>query len=363
MARGDSFACMTTAAPRYLILADGQFGPRTSKTANGCILFTPHQVVGVLDAAQAGRTAEDVLGYGGSIPVVGTIAEGLALRPTVLLIGIAPSGGRLPAHWHAMLAEAIEGGLAIWSGLHTFIGDDPVLAGLAARRGVEIRDVRRPPASLPVSTGRVRDVAATVVLTVGSDCNIGKMTAALRVRDDLVRRGVRVAFAGTGQTGIFIDGKGIAVDAVVADFIGGAAEQLVLDAAQDADIVLVEGQGSVIHPGYSGVTYGLLHGSLPHALVLCTQPSRTTITHNPWVPIPPLRELIALHDAVTRPLRHAPTIAVAMNTADLAIAAARDAIEAGMAETRLPVTDPVRFDPAPIADAILRFHEERLAAR
>lgn len=350
---------MTTAAPRYLILADGAFGPRTSKTANGCILFTPQQVVGVLDASQAGTTAGAVLGYGGDIPVVGTIAEGLALGPNILLIGIAPSGGKLPPHWHAMLAEAIEGGLSIWSGLHTFIGDDPELAALARAKGVEIRDVRRPPADLPVSTGRVRDVKATVVLTVGSDCNIGKMTAALRVRDALQARGVKVAFAGTGQTGIFIDGKGIAVDAVVADFIGGAAEQLVLDAAQDADIVLVEGQGSVIHPGYSGVTYGLIHGSLPHALVLCTQPSRTTITHNPWVPIPSLTDLIALHDAVTRPLRHAPTIAVAMNTHDIDDHAARDAIERGMAETRLPVTDPVRFDPAPIADAILRFHEAR----
>ena len=350
---------MTTPAPRYLILADGAFGPRTSKTANGCILFTPEKVAAVLDASQAGTTAQQVLGYGGDIPVVASVAEGMAHAPTILLIGIAPSGGQLPPHWHAILREALEAGLSIWSGLHQFVGDIPELAALARAKGLELRDVRRPPADLPVSTGRVREVAATVVLTVGSDCNIGKMTAALRVRDALAARGLRVAFAGTGQTGIFIDGKGIAVDAVVADFIGGAAEQLVLDAARDADVVLVEGQGSIIHPGYSGVTYGLLHGALPHALVLCTQPSRTAITHNPWVPIPSLSELVALHDAVTRPLRHAPTIAVAMNTHDLDVDAARDAIERGMAETRLPVTDPVRFDPAPIADAIARFHEGR----
>jgi uncharacterized NAD-dependent epimerase/dehydratase family protein len=244
-----------------------------------------------------------------------------------------------------------------------FIGEDPEFAELAQRKGVTILDVRKPPANLPVSSGRVREVDATVILTVGSDCNIGKMTTQLAVREALKDRGVRVAFAGTGQTGIFIDGKGISVDAVVADFIGGAAEQLVLEAAKDADIVLVEGQGSLIHPGFSGVTYGLIHGSLPHALVLCTQPSRLTIRNNEWVTIPSFKSLIALHDAVTTPLRHAPTIAVAMNTFDLSDEAARDAIERAMAETRLPATDPVRFDPSPIADAILAVHEARLAQR
>jgi len=304
-----------------------------------------------------------VLGFGGDIPVVASVADGMPMQPNVLLIGIAPAGGQLPEAWRPVLRAALESGLHIWSGLHVFIGDDPEFAELAMRHTVQIVDVRKPPADLPVSSGRVRDVDATVILTVGSDCNIGKMTTQLAVRAALRERDVRVAFAGTGQTGIFIDGQGIAVDAVIADFIGGAAERLVIDAAKDADIVLVEGQGSLIHPGFSGVTYGLIHGSLPHALVLCTQPSRTTIRNNDWVTIPSLKALIALHDAVTTPLRHAPTIAVAMNTSDLDDDAARDAIERAMAETRLPATDPVRFDPSPIADAILAVHEARLAAR
>ena len=346
--------------PRYLILAEGAFGVHTSKTAVGCIRFTPEQVVGVLDTVNAGKTVEQVLGFGGAIPVVASVAAGMPLNPNILLIGIAPSGGQLPAAWRPVLRAALEAGLHIWSGLHVFVGDDPEFAELAQRMGVNILDVRKPPADLQVSSGKVRDVKATVILTVGSDCNIGKMTTQLAVRESLKDRGVRVAFAGTGQTGIFIDGKGISVDAVVADFIGGAAEKLVLDSATDADIVLVEGQGSLIHPGFSGVTCGLIHGSLPHALVLCTQPSRTTIRNNEWVKIPSLKQLIALHDAVTAPLRHAPTIAVAMNTFDLSDDAARDAIERGMAETRLPATDPVRFDPAPIADAIVAFHEARI---
>ena len=348
-------------SPRYLILADGAFGVHTSKTAVGCIRFTPEQVVGVLDTINAGRTVEQVLGFGGAIPVVASVAAGMPLHPNILLIGIAPTGGQLPQAWRPVLRAALEAGLHVWSGLHVFIGDDPEFASLAREKGVTILDVRKPPADLPVSSGRVREVNATVILTVGSDCNIGKMTTQLAVREALRDRGVRVAFAGTGQTGIFIDGKGISVDAVVADFIGGAAERLVLESAKDADIVLVEGQGSLIHPGFSGVTYGLIHGSLPHALVLCTQPSRVAIRNNEWVKIPSLRELIALHDAVTTPLRHAPTIAVAMNTYDLSDDAARDAIERAMADTRLPATDPVRFDPGPIADAILAVHEARAA--
>ena len=349
--------------PRYLILADGAFGVHTSKTAVGCIRFTPEQVAGVLDTVNAGKTVQEVLGFGGAIPVVGSVAAGIPLNPNILLIGSAPTGGQLPDSWRPVLRAAIEAGLHVWSGLHVFIGDDPEFSVLAQRHNVSILDVRKPPADLPVSSGRVREIDATVILTVGSDCNIGKMTTQLAVREALSDRGVRVAFAGTGQTGIFIDGKGISVDAVVADFIGGAAERLVLESAKDADIVLVEGQGSLIHPGFSGVTYGLIHGSLPHALVLCTQPSRVAIRNNEWVKIPSLKALIALHDAVTAPLRHAPTIAVAMNTYDLSDDAARDAIESAMAETRLPATDPVRFDPGPIADAILAVHEKRLTVR
>ena len=348
--------------PRYLILADASFGPTTSKTANGCIRFTPEQVVGVLDSVNAGKTVHDVLDFGGAIPIVGSVAAGMALGPNILLIGIAPTGGRLPEDWRPMIREAIEAGLQVWSGLHVFIGDDPEFAELARAHNVVLNDVRRPPADLPVATGLVRTVKATVVLTVGSDCNIGKMTTQLAVREALRARGVRVAFAGTGQTGIFIDGKGIAVDAVVADFIGGAAERLVIESAEEADIVLVEGQGSLLHPSYSGVTYGLMHGALPHALVLCTQPSRISIRNHDWVKIPSLKQLIAMHDMVTTPLRHAPTIAIAMNTCDLTDESARDALERAMAETRLPATDPVRFDPAPIADAIMAFHHERMLA-
>ncbi|GAC1694842.1 MAG: DUF1611 domain-containing protein [Gemmatimonadaceae bacterium] len=350
-------------APRFVILAEGSFGAMSSKTANACIRYSPERVAAVVDSHHAGETAESVLGFGGAIPVLASLGEALALRPTALLIGIAPQGGGLPDSWRATIAAALDRRLAVWSGLHVVLGDDPDFAALARHRGVEIRDLRKPPPGLDVAQGRVRKVAATVVLTVGTDCNVGKMTSALQIRDGLRRLGRRVAFAGTGQTGILVEGWGIAVDAVVADFVAGAAERLVLDASRGTEIVLVEGQGSIIHPGYSGVTYGLLHGSLPHAMVLCAQPSRTTISNNSWVKIPPLDEVIALHEAAVSPLRPAKVVAVALNTYDMGDARAKKAIAAVERETGLPVTDCVRYDPAPVVQAIDRVHQARRRAR
>jgi uncharacterized NAD-dependent epimerase/dehydratase family protein len=346
---------------RFLILAEGSFGPLSSKTANACIRYVPDEVAAVLDSGTAGRTAQDVLGFGGGIPVVATLAEGLALRPNALLIGIAPAGGQFPDAWRVVVSAALRAGLDVWSGLHTLLGDDHEFAALAAGSGATIRDLRRAPIGLDVASGRVRDLDATVVLTVGTDCNIGKMTAQLQVQSSVRQLGHRVNFAATGQTGILVEGRGIAVDAVIADFVAGAAEALTIEAAQDADIVLVEGQGSLIHPAYSGVTLGLMHGALPHAMVLCAQPSRTTIHRNPWVQIPSLRDMIHLYESAMEVLRPSPVIAIALNTFDLGDRDAREAIERVRSETGLPTTDPVRYEPLVIAEAIAAFHVERMS--
>lgn len=348
---------------RFLILAEGKFGPQSSKTANACIRYAPSEVVAVLDSTRAGQTAHDVLGFGGAIPVVASFADAQRFAPNALLIGIAPAGGQFPQEWREVVANALRNGLDVWSGLHTMLGDDPEFASLAHASGATIRDLRRAPSDLDIATGRVRELDATVVLTVGTDCNIGKMTTQLQVRDAVRARGHRVNFAATGQTGILIEGRGIGVDAVIADFIAGAAERLTLEAAVDADIVLVEGQGSLMHPAYSGVTLGLMHGSLPHAMVLCAQPSRKTIDRYPWVPIPPIREVVKLYESSMQFVGVSPVIAIALNTFDLSDADATREIERMQDETGLPATDAVRFDPAPIADAIARFHTERLAQR
>ncbi len=349
-------------AIRFVALAEGAFNVFRAKTASAVIRYTPEQVVAVIDSTRAGSRVQDALGFGGDIPIVTSLQQALVHRPNALLIGIAPPGGQLPAEWRALVLTAMDAKLDIWSGLHTFLSDDTEFACRARERGIEIHDLRKPPADLEVAKGRVREVAATVILTVGTDSNIGKMTTALQLRDGLRARGHAVAFAATGQTGILVSGAGISVDAVIADFIAGAAERVVVEAARGADIVLVEGQGSIIHPSYSGVTYGLLHGAMPHAMVLCTQPSRTTCNNHPWVKIPPLPAFIDLLEAVAKPLRPAPVIGIGLNTYDLPDDAARTAVARAREETGLPATDAVRFDAAPLVDAIDAFHRARRGA-
>jgi uncharacterized NAD-dependent epimerase/dehydratase family protein len=347
------------AAPRFLILADGDFGPMTSKTANSVIRYRPESVVAVLDRSHAGETAKDVLGFGGDIPVVGSMQEGLALRPNAVLIGIAPQGGRLPEEWRAWLGEAVDAGCDLWSGLHTFLADDPMLVEKAKAKGTKLLDLRRPPPDLPVASGAAKSTEALRVLTVGTDCNVGKMTAQLQLIRSLNERGVRTRFAATGQTGIMIEGWGIAVDAVVADFIAGAAERVTIEGAKNADVVLVEGQGSINHPGYSGVTLGLLHGSAPDAMILCHQTTREYIgdyRRASWLRIPPLSEYVRLYESAANAVHPSHVIGIALNTYDLDDAAARRACEEAARETGLPATDPVRFDPAPLVDAIVTAH-------
>jgi uncharacterized NAD-dependent epimerase/dehydratase family protein len=354
------------AAPRFLIIADGDFTPMTSKTANSVIRYLPERTVGVLDRQQAGKTVQQVLGFGGSIPVVGSMEQGLALGPTAVLIGIAPQGGRLPEEWRSWLAEALDAGCDLWSGLHTFLSDDPVLAANARAGGRRIFDLRKPPPDLPVASGAAKAVEPYVVLTVGTDCNVGKMTAQLQLARELNRAGLRTRFVATGQTGIMIEGWGIAVDAVVADFVAGAAERLVLQGSKDADVVLVEGQGSINHPGYSAVTLGLLHGSCPDGLILCHQSSREYIgDYRPaaWLRIPPLREYVRLYETIGSAVHPTRVIGVSLNTYDMSDEAARRACEAASQETGLPATDPVRFSAAPLLEEVRKGRDAYLASR
>jgi D-glutamate N-acetyltransferase len=354
------------AAPRFLILADGDFGPMTSKTANSVIRYLPERTVGVLDRQQAGKTVQDVLGFGGRIPVVGSIRAGLALGPTAVLVGIAPQGGRLPEEWRGWLGEALDAGCDLWSGLHTFLSDDPILATKARAGGRKIFDLRRPPPDLPIASGAAKLVEPYIVLTVGTDCNVGKMTAQLQLIRSLNASGLRTRFVATGQTGILIEGWGIAVDAVVADFVAGAAERLVLQGSTDADIVLVEGQGSINHPGYSAVTLGLMHGSCPDAMILCHQSTREYIgdyREAAWLRIPPLSEYIRLYETIGAAVHPSKVIGISLNTYDMSDDAARRACEAATRETGLPATDPVRFDPAPLLNAVRQGRQQYLAAR
>jgi uncharacterized NAD-dependent epimerase/dehydratase family protein len=341
--------------PHYLILADGDFGPMTSKTANSIIRYHPERTVAVLDRQHAGRTVQEILGFGGSIPVVGSMREGLMLGPSAVLIGIAPKGGQLPSEWRTWLGEALDAGCDIWNGLHNFLADDPSLVAKARAKGRTLHDLRRPPTDLPIASGRAKEVEPLVVLTVGTDCNVGKMTAQLQLARTLNDRGIRTRFVPTGQTGIMIEGWGIAVDAVVADFIAGAAEWLTVEGSRNADVVLVEGQGSINHPGYSGVTLGLLHGSCPDALILCHQCTRQYIgdyREAAWLRIPPLSDYVRLYETIAAAVHPTRVIGISLNTYDLSDVEARRACDQAQKETGLPATDPVRFDPGPLVNAI-----------
>jgi uncharacterized NAD-dependent epimerase/dehydratase family protein len=335
---------------RYLLLAEGFSGdPHYGKTMRGVLRYRKDDVVAILDSTRAGETEEGV-------PVVGTVEDALALGPTKALVGAATQGGRFPPEWSAILRSCVDNGLGVENGLHVFLGDDPALRDLADRRGVELRDLRRPPAELSTATGENLSVDSTIVLTVGSDCAIGKMTVSLELDLEARRRGIRSVFVPTGQTGMVIAGWGIAVDAVVADFVAGAAERLVVEGrARGGDLLWVEGQGSLLHPVYSGVTLGLYHGSVPHLLVLCHEVGRTQIEGaggGPH-PIPPLRDLVELHERLALPARPARVAAVALNTRPLDEAGARAAVEAAQEETGLPADDPVRFGAARLVDAVL----------
>jgi uncharacterized NAD-dependent epimerase/dehydratase family protein len=332
---------------RYLVLAEGYSGDdHYGKTTYGVIRYGADPVVAVLDSERVGETVEGV-------PVVGSVADALPYGPTTALVGVAVAGGRLPPVWRGLLRDAVEAGLDVEAGMHEFLADDVELAALARERGAELRDYRRPPADLSVSTGENLTHGAAVVLTVGSDCAVGKKTVAVELDRAARARGLRSVFVPTGQTGIMIAGWGIAVDAVVSDFLAGAAERLVVEGAGRGDLLFVEGQGSIVHPQFSGVTLGLYHGAAPHVLVLVHRAGDTEIEGVPGHPIPPLPDLVDLYGRLALPARPAGVAAIALNTGRLDENAARKAVATVAEETGLPTDDPVRFGPDRLLDAVL----------
>jgi uncharacterized NAD-dependent epimerase/dehydratase family protein len=270
-----------------------------------------------------------------------------------MLIGIAPTGGKLDAAWRALVLEAIDRSLNVEAGLHTILADDPEFSAAAERKGVTLRDLRLPPPDLGVPRGPgARRPGLQVVHSVGSDVAIGKKAVTLEL--DMAARGreLRSVYVPTGQTGIAIAGWGIAVDHVLSDYVSGAAERLVDQGAERGDLLFVEGQGCLFHPAYSAVTLGLLHGSSPDVLVLAHKAGATKLAGYE-VAIPPLSELVAAYEMISRPLRPARVAAVALNTSDLDDEAARRAVEETETETGLVADDLVRFGPDRVLDAVL----------
>jgi uncharacterized NAD-dependent epimerase/dehydratase family protein len=302
--------------------------------------------------------AEDVVGEW-SLPGC-TVTLGLArLSPQQaaaqgagsIIVGIAPTGGTLPPHWVAELAAAADAGLDVVSGLHTRLTSFPELVRIASRRGVRLIDVRHGERTYGAASGRKR--SGKRLLTVGTDCALGKKYTALALAKSLRARGVAATFRATGQTGIMISGEGIAIDAVVADFIAGAAEHLSPDNTPDHWDV-IEGQGSLYHPAYAGVTLGLLHGSQPDAIVLCHDPSRRTIDEYPDFPMPELR--VAIEDYLRAGRLTNPAVrcvGLSINTSSLSDTDSAEYLRRLTAELGLPACDPVRTGVDALAAALL----------
>jgi uncharacterized NAD-dependent epimerase/dehydratase family protein len=334
-------------ARRYAILAEGWFANRHAKTAHGLIAYGRDDTVAVIDSTLAGQ-AQGVLDVLPNLrrgaPIVGTLRESLERDPTSILVGLAPAGGRLPEEWMETLREAADAGLEIVSGLHQRLAPE--------FPGVKVWDVREPPEDVPLFSGEGFAVEAKVALTVGTNSAIGKMTSTLEIELAARERGISTEFVATGQTGIVIAGWGICVDAVVSDFAAGAAEQLVLGAAEASpDLILVEGQGSLAHPAYSGVTTALLHGSCPDCLILCADASNEAVFAG--VPHPGVEPIAHLYEGVSALVKPAPIVAVSVNTKGLDEDAAQSFVDRVAATTGLPAVDPVRHPAAPILDAVL----------
>ena len=349
---------MGSSRPRRLvILTEGQWDPHSAKTAHGMIRYGPDTVVAVLDSTQAGRNVADDL-PGHNIPFVATLADALPLSPDALLIGIAPTGGRLPDPWRVTILAALGAGLDVLSGLHTFLGDDPQLAAAAAVSGARIVDYRRPPERMETAVGRLHGPGKRVILAVGTDCAVGKKTVCLELRRAGLRAGQSVAFVPTGQTGMMIEGWGVAVDRVVADFLQGTVEWLVEEGERRGDWVLVEGQGSLDHPAYSSVSLGLIHGATPHGMVMVHTIGQAEhdFDHAPGrrFPVPSLVPFIRLHEEVAGLVAPSKVVAIALNTRLIADdEEARRECARTEAETGLPTDDVVRFRPDRLWAAIV----------
>jgi len=267
-----------------------------------------------------------------------------------MVIAVVNPGGKVPEHWQATILAALEAGLDVCAGMHTALNAQPRLAEAARRFGRKLIDVRQPNREFDVGTGRKR--TGRRLLTVGTDCAIGKKYTALAIEREMRGRGIDADFRATGQTGIFIAGRGVAIDAVVADFISGAAEWISPDAGPDHwDII--EGQGAILHPSFAGVTLGLLHGSQPDAIVVCHEPTRKTM-RNVIHPIPAIATVIehtlALGRVVNPAIR---AVGISVNTAALD----PDAAERCLSETAdahgLPACDPTRTGVGPIVDRLI----------
>lgn len=337
------------------IFAEATMGLLNAKMAEGILRYGRNPAVAVIDSTKAGKTVGDVCALQSDVPIVTTLEEAIALGAQVLVLGTAPSGGRVPPEWMELLHRAVGAGLSIVNGMHDELA--PTL-GRDLADGQWIWDIRMAQGTLPdIAMGRAAGLANARILMVGTDMAVGKMTAGLEIHRSLCAAGADAAFLASGQTGIAIMSTGIPLDAFRVDHAAGAVERMVLGAAAH-DYIIVEGQGSLLHPG-STATLPLMRGSCCTGMILCHRAGMTSLDTLDNVRVPPLRDVIALNEmtaAANGALTAAKVLGVALNTSHMSEDAAKAAIAETATETALPVSDPVRFGAAPLAEAIMTLH-------
>ena len=329
---------------RLAVLTEGTRDIYRNKTALGLLRFRPEDVVCVIDSNHAGTDFNNLPGIDAKIPVVGSIRDALKLGIEWLVIGVNTPGGYLPDSIRPHVYDAIRNRIGVISGLHESVNGDPNLVSLSARYAVDLVNLRATPDDRMVSTGLARGTKAFRLLTVGTDANIGKTTVALTLERHLNATRAyktRARFVSTSQDGVLITGRGVAVDRMISDFAGGMVEHLVLGEDHNADILVIEGQNSILSPCYSGTSISLVHGSCPDAMVLCHNPRRTLLRHTD-APMPPLATYIDLYERILAHVHPGKVVAIALNTMELTPEEAKAAMDAVVKETGLPVADVIR---------------------
>lgn len=318
----------------------------------GVMRYGDYDVVAVLDHMHAGSNTRDQFPDLPATPIRASMAD-VAESVDALLIGVAPVGGGIEERWRTDIKTALERGCDVVSGMHEQLSDDSELAALAAENGATIHELREPPDDIPVASGIAGEVDATVILTVGTDCAVGKMTTTMNLAERARERGFDVGVVATGQTGIAITGRGIAIDRVQADFAAGAAEQLVLEASEHYDLVIVEGQASIIHPAFAADSIALLHGAMPDHLVICHDATREAYHNFESFELPSVERYVDAYTSISEPINPTSILGGAVDTSDIKDdGAARDAVDEYASRIDAPATDVIRFGSDAILDGL-----------
>jgi|TARA_B100001964_G_scaffold240590_1_gene310746 uncharacterized NAD-dependent epimerase/dehydratase family protein len=336
----------------FAILCPNAFDYILNKTGNMLIRYRPEDVCCVIDPITSGKTAQEILGFGGEIPVVSNFKEATEFDPNAMLIGSAPQGGFINEQYRKELKEAIQFGCDIYSGMHQFLNDDPEISVLAKKHSITINDLRRPPDPPHFSKGTWKNRKVKVLLVVGTDCDTGKMTTGWEISKRLTNQGKNVRFVATGQTGKMLSGHGVPVDAVVGDFMSGEIEHAIDHVENGADLVVVEGQGSLTNMYYSGVTLALMHGAMPDFMIMTDEPGRKKDVSG--YPMSTIGQVMQLHLDLMKNFKQSQFLGINLLTLNMEEKEALHEIKELEQEHKMPVTDLIRFGDGDLINSILQ---------